>query len=73
MSATRKATIGVVLCSVAALIGYDAWAFATAGEAATISDVVTSAMYSSPRAAFIIGFFVGGLTDHWFVTGKPKG
>lgn len=73
MIAPRTLTVGVVVATLVGLVGFDIYAYVTGGEVATISDVVTSAAWSSPRASFLIGLVVGGLIDHWFITGRPKG
>lgn len=66
-AALRKVTIGVVVGSVALLVGYDVAVYALGGSEATISDVVTSASFAAPIIPFALGVLVG----HWLWTGKP--
>lgn len=56
----RTLTVGVVLVTIAGLVGYDVFAFVRAGTDATISSVVWEAA-SSPPLTFVAGFLCGHL------------
>lgn len=67
-STLRRVTIGVVVASVAVLVGYDVAVYALGGSEATISDVVLSASHAAPAIAFGAGFLCG----HLFWSQKEK-